>query len=704
MIRAFHLITLALLLCECSLVRAAGTVPVQPANTVMGCTGSACAPGAISSNVVIGCASCAADGTADDSAALTTSLTSLSGNGYLRLNPGKFTYSATGFTVPSNTGLDCGAPFSSGKSPNNVWGMNSGNVFGLGPGPAATILLAPTATITLGAGSVIQNCNIVRSTLLVPSDVLPALQEIATNFTGTAITVGGGGSKIQNVTIIGFNLGIDIENQSRTIIRDVYSDNNQVFKVVNSNDVDHFERVFQNSGYIRICSNFPGGCPASLGVRPGPGFFVSTSANAAYFDNVYCYDCLIGFKFDTVYQNKMNAGGAEMPGTGNSYNTSASFTGAISGTTLTVSAISSGGMSNLMVLTGAGITAGTTVLYQLTGTSGSTGTYVVSASQSVSSESMVGTITSYGIYETGATSIVDMHKVDFSGQTYPAYITGSAQYLASNNVYGANGSTTNFIYADSGTFGADLGSTFGGGVSGSGTTPGSIHIDNSIVGWNFLSPTFNGQTTTCPFDIAAATLPAFGVTTPIFKGSSQQCLYQNVFNAHGLITTTPVAAFYGTVNSGQIGIDIGNFGTGGISGELCFDAGVTRISCWLGTVSGATTDMELRMREQGGSGNPSIRWICQATSSTAFNCAPNSGQAMTSGSSTVPVTQSWVSQVTSKPLTVATLVSTCSGTTVGSESAVSDATSPTHGSTVVGGGAVFAKVICNGTNWVVEYP
>jgi hypothetical protein len=71
---------------------------------------------------------------------------------------------------------------------------------------------------------------------------------------------------------------------------------------------------------------------------------------------------------------------------------SAAFTGSISGTVLTVTAITGPAIFNNSTLAGAGITAGTQITSFGTGTGG-TGTYNVSASQTVSSESMTATVT-----------------------------------------------------------------------------------------------------------------------------------------------------------------------------------------------------------------------------------------------------------------------------------------------------------------------
>jgi hypothetical protein len=67
------------------------------------------------------------------------------------------------------------------------------------------------------------------------------------------------------------------------------------------------------------------------------------------------------------------------------------FTGSISGTTLTVTAVTSGNIGIGSVISGTGITSGTTITALGSGT-GSTGTYTVSASQTVASTTITGTI------------------------------------------------------------------------------------------------------------------------------------------------------------------------------------------------------------------------------------------------------------------------------------------------------------------------
>lgn len=72
----------------------------------------------------------------------------------------------------------------------------------------------------------------------------------------------------------------------------------------------------------------------------------------------------------------------------------ATFTGSIATTTLTVSAISAGTIYPSMQISGTGVTAGTRIVEQLTGTTGGTGTYRVSVSQTVSSTTITGDLPS----------------------------------------------------------------------------------------------------------------------------------------------------------------------------------------------------------------------------------------------------------------------------------------------------------------------
>lgn len=74
---------------------------------------------------------------------------------------------------------------------------------------------------------------------------------------------------------------------------------------------------------------------------------------------------------------------------GNGGTIGSSFTGSISGTTLTISAVASGEITLGQYISGSGVTSGTQITQFITG-AGKTGTYQVNNSQSISSEAMSG--------------------------------------------------------------------------------------------------------------------------------------------------------------------------------------------------------------------------------------------------------------------------------------------------------------------------
>jgi hypothetical protein len=102
-------------------------------------------------------------------------------------------------------------------------------------------------------------------------------------------------------------------------------------------------------------------------------------------------------------------------------NANASFTGSISGTTLTVSAMSSGGISTGLTLVGTGVTSGTTITSQLSGTAGGIGTYEVSSSQTVASTSLTATLDALS----GPSTIIIVNKRSTTNTLYTKLLSHS---------------------------------------------------------------------------------------------------------------------------------------------------------------------------------------------------------------------------------------------------------------------------------------
>ena len=78
--------------------------------------------------------------------------------------------------------------------------------------------------------------------------------------------------------------------------------------------------------------------------------------------------------------------------------TSASWTGAIAGTTLTTTAGGSGTLYPGVTITGTGVTLGTEIVNQISGTTGGAGTYTVSVSQTVASTTITTTPRNFGLF------------------------------------------------------------------------------------------------------------------------------------------------------------------------------------------------------------------------------------------------------------------------------------------------------------------
>ena len=102
-----------------------------------------------------------------------------------------------------------------------------------------------------------------------------------------------------------------------------------------------------------------------------------------------------------------------------------SFTGYISGTTLTVTAVSSGTILIGSTITGSGVTAGTTISAVGSG-SGGTGTYTVSISQTAGSSGSPITITATGTGDAGKTLLINSNTITITGVTSAAMVTNLA--------------------------------------------------------------------------------------------------------------------------------------------------------------------------------------------------------------------------------------------------------------------------------------
>ena len=175
-----------------------------------------------------------------------------------------------------------------------------------------------------------------------------------------------------------------------------------------------------------------------------------------------------------------------------------SYTGSISGATLTISAVSSGTLQVGQVISGAGISVGTTITALGSG-AGGVGTYTVSISQTVSSTTI--TVSALKLYmppatqvSTGQSALIrnigskSFTVVDTSGNTIVSVSSGIAQYI-----YVTNNSTINGVW-DTVQFGAGTSSANAATLAGYGLTPLSTTLNTSTSITTFSSAyTFNAQ-------------------------------------------------------------------------------------------------------------------------------------------------------------------------------------------------------------------
>ena len=214
-----------------------------------------------------------------------------------------------------------------------------------------------------------------------------------------------------------------------------------------------------------------GACPGDTGNAYSLNFYGTTSqggtnlvtlegANNIQFDHTHhegTAGLTNGFQF--VCGGSQNVGiSIDRPAFGNVGTAFATFTGSITGTTLTVIGAPTGAIAigAALISTGAtGITDGTLTLAQISGTPGGAGTYTVNVPQTVSSEAM--TATGYTLDTGGGCNTDSVQATNMPGPTVAAFVethtqnvmmpglTGGATTYGLTNLL-TNGSSTLDLY------------------------------------------------------------------------------------------------------------------------------------------------------------------------------------------------------------------------------------------------------------------
>jgi hypothetical protein len=108
----------------------------------------------------------------------------------------------------------------------------------------------------------------------------------------------------------------------------------------------------------------------------------------------------------------------------------ATFTGSISGTTLTVTAVTGGTIGIGQVISGTGVTVGTSITALVSGT-GSTGTYTVSSSQTVSSTTITAVATP-GVVTVSSAPVNNSLVIFSTTGALPTELTAGTAYFVVN--------------------------------------------------------------------------------------------------------------------------------------------------------------------------------------------------------------------------------------------------------------------------------
>ena len=136
---------------------------------------------------------------------------------------------------------------------------------------------------------------------------------------------------------------------------------------------------------------------------------------------------------------------------------SSSFTGSISGTTLTVTAVASGPIAINQVLTGTGVASGTTVTGFVSGTLGGVGIYTVSVSQTLSSSSITGTLSATALGATGGAAQTALTTSNLPSHSHtitdPGHLHNPAMNISSIGLSYVGAGTNNFSGGGSSNFG-----------------------------------------------------------------------------------------------------------------------------------------------------------------------------------------------------------------------------------------------------------
>lgn len=315
--------------------------------------------------------------------------------------------------------------------------------------------------------------------------------------------------------------------------------------------------------------------------------------------------------------------------------TTATFTGSISTTTLTVTAVSTGRIITGATLTGTGVTAGTTISSQITGTGGGVGTYQVSASQTVASTTMTTSGGDSGLsgYQTEVTKCrgTYLNALNLAGgvTTDPAVIAAAAARDACYSSQATTYVTTKCTYLDITRIPAASGTTVGAvDVKAAYEAMGAdiVNIQNVYQPIRDLIDSLATKQYTYG---VAVTVPAVGSTPAVTIPANTTVSVSDVDNARKADISNPTRKFYAQVCPGFFTPAVGTATlTGSITSTTltvsAVSAGIIAVGATLsGTgVTAGTTISSQTNGTTGGIGTYQVS-ISQTVTSTTLTAVVN---------------------------------------------------------------------------------
>jgi hypothetical protein len=216
------------------------------------------------------------NGTSDDAAAIQAAIdaAAASGGGIVRLGPRRYRVAANEIVVKENVCLE-GPLFPGGQRPSADYRSIPG-----------TLLVDSTRTVRVLRGATFRRAAVIRDGIGAPPTTMRAGIALRTAMAGTGVTIGDGGGThhdvlVEDLLILGFDLGIRADNSQRVNIRRIRGDNrnglwlSRTYDITRVHDVHFWPFLTGNVGGVSLVQT-----PIAGAANNGAGLIRITTASA----------------------------------------------------------------------------------------------------------------------------------------------------------------------------------------------------------------------------------------------------------------------------------------------------------------------------------------------------------------------------------------------------------------------------------------